>query len=192
MSALGNENALEHVRCPQRKDWKRVVTMPCIMTMKLPRTEGRYNAAFISFGLEQKPNGGVEFVYSAAFNKQGRWKGWNWKWIMLQSDQKWWERLIFITDAENQFVFEGSLRYFRFLPIAGQMTEKLITDAWQPVKTFEDTVGDWLFVAPGYFEDNVETVEEEAVEKTVEDNVETKRTMVMTKRETPSGHYYVW
>ena len=94
----------------------------------LPYVNNQYNAVFIAFGLKQKPLGGVELIQTAAFNYNGRWKGWNWTWSMLRSNQVWYERLIYITDANNQFCFEWRLAAFRFVAQGGKMRKKLITD----------------------------------------------------------------
>jgi hypothetical protein len=159
----------------------RVLTMPCIMTCRLPYTNGKINAVSIAFGLKAKPLGGVEFVYTAAWRIEGRFRGWNWKWSLLRSHEVWSERLVYITNTEDQFCFEAPLRYFRFMGTAGQMREKLIMDKWRPGKKTQDmSIVDWILVfGEGFLEIKDETmknfeepVETETIEETDENSME--------------------
>lgn len=154
----------------------RVLTMPCIMTCRLPYTNGKINAVSIAFGLKAKPLGGVEFVYTAAWRIEGRFRGWNWKWSLLRSHEVWSERLVYITNTEDQFCFEAPLRYFRFMGTAGQMRDKLIMDKWRPFVKTQMSFEDWLFVlAEGFLvmkDETVKTFEEPVETETIEETDE--------------------
>jgi hypothetical protein len=151
------------------------------MTCRLPYTNGKRNEVSIAFGLKAKPLGRVEFVYTAGFRVEGRFRGWNWKWSLLRSHEVWSERLVYITNTKDQFCFESPLRHFRFMDIAGQMREKLIMDKWRPGKKTQDmSIVDWILVfGEGFLEIKDETmknfeepVETETIEETDENSME--------------------
>ena len=175
-----NHFDLKHIGWPWISD--RVLTMPCIMTCRLPYTNGKYNAVSIAFGLKAKPLGGVEFVYTAAFRVEGKFRGWNWKWSLLRSHEVWSERLVYITNTKDQFCFESPLRHFRFMDTAGQMREKLIMDKWRPVEKTQMSIGDWLFVCGEGFlvmkDETVKTFEEPVETETIEETDENSMELV--------------
>ena len=163
-----NHFDLKHIGWPWISD--RVLTTPCIMTCRLPYTNGKYNAVSIAFGLKAKPLGGVEFVYTAAFRVEGKFRGWNWKWSLLRSHEVWSERLVYITSTQDQVCFESPLRHFRFMGKGGIIREGLIMDKWRPEKKTQDMdIVDWILVfAEGFLERKDET------KKTFEEPVETE------------------
>lgn len=175
-----NHFDLKHIGWPWISD--RVLTMPCIMTCRLPYTNGKYNAVSIAFGLKAKPLGGVEFVYTAAFRVEGKFRGWNWKWSLLRSHEVWSERLVYITNTKDQFCFESPLRHFRFMDKAGQMRDKLIMDKWRPVEKTQMSIGDWLFVCGEGFlvmkDETVKTFEEPVETETIEETDENSMELV--------------